>query len=187
MKLHPTTTKQYQTVTGYDAGGVEINAQHHAKSLLVMPESAPRDWDVASFEQLTDHAEYARELNQLAARLVQIKLWVIFCVWPATCFATAVTLHDSLRGVPGLAWAAVLIMSTVSGLTALLNRLRDIAPPRPKLYMASYMLGSVVAGVVMFFICESGDVNDFAEAVAIGVAAYAGAALMDKLAQRAVV
>jgi len=27
-----------------------------------------------TFEQLTDHAEYARELNQLAARLVHIKL-----------------------------------------------------------------------------------------------------------------
>ena len=61
MKLHPTTTKQYQTVSGYDANGVEINGQHHAKSLLVMPESAPRDWDVACFDDLTE-AHFAQIL-----------------------------------------------------------------------------------------------------------------------------
>ena len=27
MKLHASTTQQYQTVTGYDENGVEINAQ----------------------------------------------------------------------------------------------------------------------------------------------------------------
>ncbi|MDC8759080.1 Mth938-like domain-containing protein [Janthinobacterium fluminis] len=53
MKLHPSTTKQYQTVTGYDDSGVEINARRYAGSLIVMPETAPRDWDVAAFEQLT--------------------------------------------------------------------------------------------------------------------------------------
>lgn len=54
MKLHPSTTKQYQTVTGYDDSGVEINARHFGKSLIVMPETAPRDWDVAAFEALTE-------------------------------------------------------------------------------------------------------------------------------------
>lgn len=54
MKLHPSTTKQYQTVTGYDDSGVEINARHFGKSLIVMPEAAPRDWDVHAFEQLTE-------------------------------------------------------------------------------------------------------------------------------------
>jgi uncharacterized protein len=58
MKLHPTVTKQYQTVTGYDASGVEINAQHYASSLIVMPESEPRDWPVSRFEDLTaEHFE----------------------------------------------------------------------------------------------------------------------------------
>jgi uncharacterized protein len=53
MKLHPTVTKQYQTVTGYDAGGVEINAQRYTGSLIVLPETEPRDWPVSSFESLT--------------------------------------------------------------------------------------------------------------------------------------
>ena len=53
MKLHSATTRQYQTVTGYDDEGVEINAQRYAFSLIVMPESAPRPWNVPNFEALT--------------------------------------------------------------------------------------------------------------------------------------
>jgi uncharacterized protein len=53
MKLHASTTKQYQTVTGYDQSGVEINAQRYDFSLTVMPEVAPRPWDVASFDELS--------------------------------------------------------------------------------------------------------------------------------------
>ncbi len=52
MKLHSDSTQQYQTVTGYDASGVEINAQHFDYSLLVMPETPPRPWDVTRFEDL---------------------------------------------------------------------------------------------------------------------------------------
>jgi uncharacterized protein len=58
MKLHPSTTQQYQTVTGYFAGGVEINAQPFDYSLYMLPETAPRAWPVASFEELTvEHFE----------------------------------------------------------------------------------------------------------------------------------
>ena len=53
MKLHSSSTQQYQTVTGYDASGVEINAQRFSHSLTVMPEVPPRVWDVARFEDLT--------------------------------------------------------------------------------------------------------------------------------------
>jgi uncharacterized protein len=58
MKLHSTSTQQYQTVTGYDASGVEINAKRYDFSLLVLPESPPRAWDVARFEDLApEHFE----------------------------------------------------------------------------------------------------------------------------------
>ena len=53
MKLHSATTKQYQTVTSYDDRGVEINAQRFEFSLIVMPEAAPRRWNVPTFESLT--------------------------------------------------------------------------------------------------------------------------------------
>lgn len=54
MKLHPSSTQQYQTVTGYDDTGVEINAQRYHYSLLVLPETAPRAWGAATFEELTE-------------------------------------------------------------------------------------------------------------------------------------
>ncbi|MFT5643094.1 MAG: hypothetical protein ACI83P_000634 [Janthinobacterium sp.] len=54
MKLHASPTKQYQTVTAYDERGVEINAEHFGYSLIVMPETAPRDWPVATFDGLTE-------------------------------------------------------------------------------------------------------------------------------------
>lgn len=53
MKLHASTTKQYQTVTGYDDQGVEINAERFDYSLIVMPETPPRRWDAPDFESLT--------------------------------------------------------------------------------------------------------------------------------------
>jgi uncharacterized protein len=53
MKLHSDNTQQYQTVTGYDASGVEINAERFNFNLTVMPEVPPRPWPVARFEDLT--------------------------------------------------------------------------------------------------------------------------------------
>jgi uncharacterized protein len=53
MKLHSDNNEKYQTVTGYDADGVEINAQRFNFSLIVMPEVAPRPWPVTRFEDLT--------------------------------------------------------------------------------------------------------------------------------------
>lgn len=53
MKLHTTDTRAYQTITGYDETGVEINAVRHTRSLIVMPEVEPVDWSVQSFDDLT--------------------------------------------------------------------------------------------------------------------------------------
>ena len=61
MKLHASSTQQYQTVTGYDENGVEINAVPYNYSLIVMPEMPPRAWDVDSFEQLSE-AHFAQIL-----------------------------------------------------------------------------------------------------------------------------
>lgn len=52
MKLHSTQTQQYQTVTGYDQGSVEINAISYQTSLLVLPELAPVSWSVTDFASL---------------------------------------------------------------------------------------------------------------------------------------
>ena len=60
MKLHSSNTQQYQTVTGYFPGGVEINAQPFDYSLLVLPEKAPQPWPVARFTDL--NAEHFEQL-----------------------------------------------------------------------------------------------------------------------------
>jgi len=62
MKLHSDNTQQYQTVTGYDASGVEINAQHFDYSLTVLPEIPPRPWNVTRFDDLT--VEHFNEIAQ---------------------------------------------------------------------------------------------------------------------------
>jgi uncharacterized protein len=62
MKLHSSSTEKYQTVTGYDRNGVEINAQRYDYSVLVMPEVTPRPWNVTRFEDLT-----AAHFEQIAA------------------------------------------------------------------------------------------------------------------------
>ena len=54
MKLHHTTTQQYQTVTAYDEGAVDINLKRHSESLVVLPEVAPAPWPVAHFDDLTE-------------------------------------------------------------------------------------------------------------------------------------
>jgi uncharacterized protein len=53
MKLHASDTQKYQTVTGYDATGVEINAQRYNYSLIVLPEIAPRAWNAPTFDSIT--------------------------------------------------------------------------------------------------------------------------------------
>ncbi len=68
MKLHSSSTQQYQTVTGYFEGGVEINAAPYQSSLTVMPEMAPRPWDVASFEDLS--AAHFEAIGEVAPDVV---------------------------------------------------------------------------------------------------------------------
>jgi uncharacterized protein len=68
MKLHSSSTQQYQTVTGYDASGVEINAQRYHYSLTVMPDTAPQRWNVARFEDLT--VEHFDKIAQFAPDVV---------------------------------------------------------------------------------------------------------------------
>jgi uncharacterized protein len=62
MKLHSTSTQQYQTVTAYDEQGVEINLIPFTHSLLVLPEVAPTAWPVTSFDALT-----AENFEQISA------------------------------------------------------------------------------------------------------------------------
>lgn len=55
MKLHSSQNQQYQTVTAYDHGRIEINAISYYTSLLVLPELTPTAWPVTEFATLTSN------------------------------------------------------------------------------------------------------------------------------------
>lgn len=67
MKLHATSTQQYQTVTGYDDTGVNINNRYFSHSLIVLPEIAPVEWPVASFDNLS-----AAHIDQVDATMPDV-------------------------------------------------------------------------------------------------------------------
>jgi uncharacterized protein len=68
MKLHSTSTQQYQTVTAYDDQGVEINLIPFTRSLIVLPEAAPIAWPVSSFDALT--AEHFEQISAMTPDVV---------------------------------------------------------------------------------------------------------------------
>ncbi len=58
MKLNADVNASLNTVTGYDAGYVEINRRRFAHALILQPEGEVLDWSVASFEALAaEHFE----------------------------------------------------------------------------------------------------------------------------------
>jgi uncharacterized protein len=68
MKLHATSTQQYQTVTAYDDAGVEINLARFGASLVVLPEVTPAPWPVTGFDQL--NVDHFAQLDALAPDVV---------------------------------------------------------------------------------------------------------------------
>lgn len=107
---------------------------------------------------------------------------IIYTLWPSTIWAAQITLGSSVAAVPALAWLMVFILSTVSSLAALLSKLRTETPPRLGMFVAAHVLGSWVAGVLLFFVGEAFDMHDFLEVGVIALGSYAGAQLMDRWA-----
>jgi hypothetical protein len=82
----------------------------------------------------------------------------------------------------------VIVLSTVAGMTALLNRVgkelqKDDGTaklPSIKLFIASNLFGSWLTGLFFFLICEHFDVPDFLEAACIIGTSYVGARLIER-------
>jgi uncharacterized protein len=68
LKLHQDSSGALNTVTGYDAGYVEINLVRHSGSILVLPQAPVIPWPVSSFEQLS--AEHFAMLVEYAPEVV---------------------------------------------------------------------------------------------------------------------
>lgn len=109
-------------------------------------------------------------------------------LWPTLTFAAASTFGSTFEGISLEAWLMVIVLSTVAGMTALLNRIaadlqNDGTGPRIpslRLFIASNLFGSWLTGLFFFLICEHLDVPDFLEASAIIGSSYVGARLIER-------
>lgn len=114
-------------------------------------------------------------------------------LWTTTlAFAAGVTLDQTLSGLTWLVAGLVMLLSTLSGASALLWRvdkeLRAKAPgtplERPWLFVSANMVGSWLAGWLAFIMGEAGDINDWAELGGIVMAAFIGARFVEMMAEK---
>lgn len=117
---------------------------------------------------------------------------LVLCLWvPAVAWSAQVTLDETLKGLTALSVTVVMVLSTLSGATALLIRIDkemrrkpEQELPRPTLFVMAHMLGSWTAGVLAFIISESQNANDWVELGGIVVASFLGAKFVELIAER---
>lgn len=116
-------------------------------------------------------------------------------LWPTLTYAAASTFGSTFEGVGTAAWVMVLILSTVAGLTALLNRIGaqlekaegDRIPiPSLRLFVAANLFGSWLTGLFFFLICEHINIPDFLQAAVVIGASYIGARLIERTTETVV-
>lgn len=124
-----------------------------------------------------------------ARHLVQAIYAFLIILWPTLTFAAASTFGATFEGVGSAAWVMVVVLSTVAGLTALLNRVNveiqaahaaDRKLPPLRLFVAANLFGSWLTGLMAFLVCEHFDIPDFLEAAVVIGASYVGARLIER-------
>lgn len=112
-------------------------------------------------------------------------------LWPATTYAASMTLGKTLGQVPPIAWVIVFVLSFVSGLVSLLQRVRDemrtVKGERElkrswRWYLTAHILGALFVGMLAFMFAEGTNLRDFYEAIFIAAMSWGGARAMDRLA-----
>lgn len=123
---------------------------------------------------------------RITLRCMMLALWL-----PAIAFASTVTLSQTLSGVTPSALVIVVLLSSLSGATALLQRidreLRDTNAatlPRPALFACAHMLGSWLAGSLAFILAEGQNVNDWLELGLIICSSFAGAKFIEAVSEK---
>lgn len=118
---------------------------------------------------------------------------VLFLLWPLSVTAAVVTgTVDPFIGVTGVHVLVMLVISTLSGLTALTIRIdselkrhkdKDKSLPRPVLFVASHMLGSWLAGVLSVAIAQQNDFSIWAQISIVIAASFSGAKFVEKISE----
>ena len=151
-------------------------------------------------------------MNDKPARLLSerdvvklLQTFVLF-LWPVTVLAAGQSLGEAIYGIGFKDWVALLLLTNVSGLVALLTRVRksleaaartaarlakglpvDEAEPDLQLipwwfFALIHMLGAMFAGTLIFFFTEWLDWNSYLQAPSIALVSWGGAKYVDKWA-----
>lgn len=119
-----------------------------------------------------------------------IKL-IIFILWPLTVSAAVVAgAIDPFVGITTIHVLVMLIISTLSGLTALtirmdseLKKFKNAKLPRPRLFVSSHMLGSWLAGVLSVSIAQQNNFGIWAQISIVIAASFSGAKFVEKVSE----
>lgn len=130
----------------------------------------------------------------MSAKFVLRSIHIFLCVlWPTVTYAAASTFGSTFEGIGVLSWVMVLVLSTVAGMTALLNRIATALQdgsakviPSMWLFVATNLFGSWLTGLFFFLVCEHFEVPDFLEAAVVIGASYVGARLIERTMEGAV-
>ena len=123
-------------------------------------------------------------MNSTTFRTLYAFAWLTACTSVLGAQAT-MGLGDTLWSIGLGDWFAIAFLSTAFGLLALLQRLKDKAAPKHwARFVSAHMLGSHMAGFSVFMLLEASDrpPDRFFQALAIGLAAFLGATVIDRLA-----
>ena len=106
-------------------------------------------------------------------------------LWPLTATAATITFGERMTAIPALAIVMTLLLSTLSGVTALLHAMKkeyeqNKQVDRLWLFVSSKLLGSNLAGLLMFFGAEHFGMAETTEAAAICLAAFGGGPLIER-------
>lgn len=140
-------------------------------------------------------------MTEKQIRLLQVVLLVI---WPVTAYASAESLGQTFGAIKSADWAVVFLLSSFSGLVALLQRIRKNFEARAleqaglpfestnkllidiRFYALCHMTASLAGGFIAFIFCEYQDLNTHMEALMIAGFAWSGATAADRIADRLV-
>lgn len=131
--------------------------------------------------------------------LVMLRVFVL-TLWPIATLAAGENLGSTLGAITLADWLSLLTLTFVSGLVALLHRVRksleaaalhadgkEVEPMDLQripwwLFALCHMAGAMFVGTLMFFACEWLDLNSHLEALSIALAAWRGAKFADQWA-----
>lgn len=112
-------------------------------------------------------------------------------MWPLSVSAAVVAgAIDPFVGITILHVLVMIVISTLSGLTALtirmdseLKKYKNKDLPRPKLFVSSHMLGSWLAGVLAVSIAQQNNFSIWSQISIVIAASFTGAKFVEKVSE----